>query len=233
MSIWDILGWVLLVIGALLLLLFLLLLLPLSLRLSFDGELDVRIRYIGIPVYRYPKSERKQKKEAAKSGKKKEGKQKAEKSGKAKPQMAQLSAILKEEGPAAVAAYLSKLARLTATGVRRILAAVRVDRLLAELVVATGDAAETALQYGKLCGVVYPAEAALEGIVRVRRREVTLRPDFLLEKGSVKLLLRAHAMPLRLLIEVPRYILALLKLGQTPEEELAAEEPEKAASTED
>lgn len=233
MNMGDILVWILLVLGGLLLLLFLLLLLPLSLRLSFDGELKLRIRYCGIPVYRYPpRAGKKEKKKAPKFSKKKKKGQKPGKTGKANDKLAQLSALLREDGPSAVAAYLTELVRLTATGVRRLLDTVRMDRLSAELVVATGDAAETALQYGRLCGLVYPAEAALEGLLRIRRREITLRPDFLLEKGTAKLLLRAHALPLRLLIEVPRYLLALLKLGDTPEEELA-ENPSAAVREKD
>ena len=98
----------------------------------------------------------------------------------------------------AVVSYYSTLARLLATEARRLLRAITVDHLDVGLVVASGDAAETAQNYGRVCAVLFPAEAFVESEMRVRKRQVRGGPDFLAPKGKADLDIRLHAVPVRI-----------------------------------
>ncbi len=179
-------------------LLLLLLLMPVTVRIIYDEQLKLRAYYGCIPIYRYP-SKRPQKPKPEKAEKAK----KAEKGDKAPNALAKgLEETLKEQGVAGAAAYLRDIAHLTGTIFRHLLAAIVVDRQEMQIVVATGDAAETALLYGRLCGVIYPAQALIERYVRIRRRQIEVAPNFTLEQGYVKGAVTFHVIPLRLLVAI-------------------------------
>lgn len=189
--------WIVLGILALLLLL---LLLPVHVSLRYRDGLQVRVRYTFVSLRVYPRPE--------KPAKTKKKKQKAEKAagagrgaGKEEPEgmLAQLEELLKEDGVSAVAAYLQSMAKLAADVLRRALRVIVVDRLEARLIVVGEDAAETAVRYGKICAAVFPAQAVLETVMKVRRRQIRVEPGFLQEKSSAAVELRAHVLPLRAL----------------------------------
>lgn len=189
--------WIVLGILAFLLLL---LLLPVHVSLRYRDGLQVRVRYAFVSLCVYPRPE--------KPAKTKKKKQKAEKAagsgpaaGKEEPEgmLAQLEELLKEDGVSAVAAYLQSMAKLAADVLRRALRVIVVDRLEARLIVVGEDAAETAVRYGKICAAVFPAQAVLETVMKVRRRQIGVEPGFLQEKSSAAVELRAHVLPLRAL----------------------------------
>ncbi|MFR1434827.1 MAG: DUF2953 domain-containing protein [Acutalibacteraceae bacterium] len=89
------------------------------------------------------------------------------------------------------------MAKLAADALRRALRVIVVDRLQVRLIVVGEDAADTAVRYGKICAAVYPAQAVLETVMKVRRRQIDVEPGFLQEKSSTAVDLRAHVQPLR------------------------------------
>ena len=58
------------------------------------------------------------------------------------------------------------------------------------------DAAETGIQYGKLCAYLYSAYAVLRHYIRFRRADLDIRPDFLAEEDRWELSLKARLTPL-------------------------------------
>ena len=185
MSVW-------LIIGGVLLFLLVLLLVPIRLRASFHGELLVRIRYLFIVKQLVPEKNKKKPKKAQKVQKK--AKKKAEK--KEEPSFGQM---LKEDGVSATLTYYKKLVSLAGTIVKKLLRVLVVDKLEVQLRIATDDPADTAVDYGKACAVVYPAQALLESIVKVKKRTVQLAPDFTREKGEAAFDVQVHVTPLRML----------------------------------
>ena len=196
--------------------LLLLLLLPIGVSLRFDGELTVRVRYAGIPILRYSSADEKQPKKPSKqavSPRKQAKAAKKQRAAKPKEKAAllpDLAQMLKEDGVGAVAGYLAELAKLAKTAAGRLLAAILIDRLELLLEVGGEEAADIALTYGKLCGVVYPAQTVLETLLRVRRRQVQVRPNFLRESSQARVRLHAHMLPLRLLWVALRTLTAFL-----------------------
>lgn len=181
-------------------LILLLLFVPIGARLTFDGELCARVRIFGIPFTLYPQKDKKRRPKKAKKKPPKVKKEKPE-----KETLAPIAQMLKEDGPGAVIHYLTAMASLVSAAVRRLLAALIVDKLQLELTVAGEDAAETAILHGAACAAVFPALAAIQNFVRIRRRAVTVSPDFLGGESGVKLDIRLHAYPGRLLWAALRF----------------------------
>ena len=198
MSGWTVL-WIVLL--SLLGLLLLLLIVPIYLRITFQGELTVKIRIWGIPFKLYPKK------------KKKDKPPKAEKRRK---ESFSVSQMLKEDGVGAVVSYYTSLARMLSTEAKRLLRAITVDHLDIRLTVASADAAETAQNYGRVCAAVFPAEAMLESCIRVKRRRVRVDPDFLAAKGKAALDIRLHAVPLRITWSFFRLLISFAFHQQVP-----------------
>lgn len=63
---------------------------------------------------------------------------------------------------------------------------VRVDRFTCDITVCSGDAAKTALTYGKTCAAVFGLAAFAENFVRFRRKKIIIRPDFTGEPGKTE-----------------------------------------------
>lgn len=206
-------GTVLAVIGYVLLgLLALVLLLPLFpvfVRVTFEEDLWVRVYLLGLPIVRFsPKTD-----ETAPPPE-----PAADKPG-TKPQkigiLTDLSRSLKEDGVKAVVHHITELARIAGGVLRRVFKALTVDRLILDLTVASGDAADTAQNCGKVCAVLYPALSALQLGLRIRHRAVTVTPDFLAEKGRMQADVTIHAVPYRVLFAALLALPAFLKWRKT------------------
>lgn len=192
---WAIIGWILL--GLLGLLLFLLVC-PVFFRISYHGELTARMYVLGIPfTLASPSKALKKEKKASRSGKKQKSFKKDSQKGDKKKAQPSVVDMLKEDGPGAVIAYFAAISHLASTALRRLLAALRISRFEVEILLASADAAKTAQNVGRACGVVYPAEAVLQRLTHMKRHRVTVAPDFLSEKGRVDMEIRLHVVPLQ------------------------------------
>lgn len=173
------------------LLLLVVLLIPVFLQLDFSGEFSLRVRFLGIPVFRY--SSDKPSGATGKADTKKE-------QDNAEPSLWDMVAqTLKTDGVTATVQYVQKGASLVTGTVRKVLRIVTLDKLIIKLTVASEDAAHTAQDTGKICAVLYPSITALQSVLKIKSREVTVTPDFLAEKGKAEVRLVAHAMLLRIL----------------------------------
>lgn len=192
---WAIIGYSLL---GLLGLLILLLILPVCVRIQYREALKVHVWVFGvIPVYWYdsakekpdkpekPKKEKKKAKDGSKPKKEKNG------------FLADLSKQLKNEGVAALVRTIKSVTKLAFGALKRVFKAITVDRLHLEIVVASEDAAATAINTGRVCAVLYPALSALQCALRIRHREVTVTPDYLAENGRITADVRMRVVPIR------------------------------------
>ena len=157
---------------------------PLYVRIAYDGDLKATVRVLGIPVTLLPaektdiKPRKNKKKKPAKADK--------------PSQTAEWKQLLMQDGVSGAVTFLRRLARLAGKAVERLRKGIVVDRLRFELCVATEDAADTAVRYGQVCGAIYPAVAALEQAVRVRKRHLRIEPNFLTERSEARFDVRWH-----------------------------------------
>lgn len=182
-----------------LLLLLLVLFVPVWARVTYRGELCVRVRVLGIPLTVLPASAKSPKADKP-SGKetKKSAEEKAKSPSRGKELLNEISRSFREDGVQATLDYLQALAKLAGRAAGRALRSITVDCLRLDMLIATGDAADTAQRYGQVCGVLYPALAAVSGPVHIRRRRLRVEPNFLAEKSAVQLDVRLHIWVFRL-----------------------------------
>ncbi len=181
--------------GALVLLL---LVVPVYGRLTYREELRLRLWVLGIPITVFPEKPENAKKSAP--GRKKAKMVKKVKKPSALRQLkTELAESFRRDGVAASLRYLTRLTRLAGTALRDVLRAVTVARLELHLRIAAEEAADTAVEYGRVCAIVFPGLAALERWLPVRRRRVTVEPDFLREQSAAQMEVRFHVRPWRLL----------------------------------
>jgi len=168
--------WVVYVLLALLALVLVVLSVPVTGRITYDGALTVRIRVLGVPVPLYPRPQ-----EDAPQPKRKR-RSKADKPSK----WQELKDLLKQDDVAGTLHFIGGVARLAGRTVGRLLRSVTVTRLQLQLLIATGDPADTAQRYGQVCGVLYPALELIGQQIRIRRRQLRVEPNFLLEQSCAR-----------------------------------------------
>jgi len=174
-------------------LLLLILLLPVHLHVFYHEKLVIRagVLFINFTLYPRPPISEKRKQKKAKKEKRKQAKEKEE--------LSRAEEMLRSEGVLAVVHYYIEMTRLIGTALKRLVRTITVDKLILNLIVASDDASDTAVNYGRVCSVIYPAQALIESIVRVKKRDINIKPDFLLEKGNVNGEIRLHVLPVRVL----------------------------------
>ena len=198
---------------------------PITLRAAFDGELLVRLRIYGIPYTIAPRKKRNRANAAGrKSGKISKKAIKADKK-RRKNDPLSISQMLKEDGVGAVLAYLKGMASLMNTLVRRILNAITVDRFHLSLTVAGGDAAETALLHAAACSIVFPALSSVQYVLKIRRREVRIQPDFVNGENQASFDIRLRSCPARILWAGLRFLVAYIGNTIREREQEAQTEP--------
>ena len=217
-----------LAVAVIVLILALLLASPVSVSASFEQELTVTARYLFLRFRLLPQKEKKP------ARKKKEEKPEAE-----KPQepasKKSFRDILKKRGVSGLLELLSEAASLAGSVLRRFFSHVRVSQFDLFLAVATEDAAETALLYGRACAAAYPAVSALMQACGCRRFGVSVVPDFQRSKSEVRFRMRARISLFYILREGLSALLRAAELWQKfqsgPGGARQAEQPPGAKST--
>lgn len=224
LALYILLGFLLLILAVLLM--------PINLYMAYDKEFTVRIRYAFISYTIYPQKEKKEKEQPARKEKpkKRSVRKTQKKDGKEKEKIhpfASVADMFKEDGVGATLSYIMELVKLAGSEIKRVLRILVVDRLELELHIASEDAADTAVDYGKACGIVYPAQAVLETVFRIQKRHIQIYPDFTAQKGKALIFLKLHVLPLRISGAVVgiiyRYFVHTIR-------HRAAERPENAAA---
>lgn len=181
--------WAVYILLALLALIAAVMLVPVTGRITYDGTLTARIRVWGVSVPLYP---RPPKAETAPAGKQR--RPKADKPSK----WEELKELLKQDDVEGTLHFLSGVARLAGRTVGRLLRSITVTDLHLQMLIATGDPADTAQRYGQVCSVLYPSLELIGQTVRIRRRSLRVEPNFLLEQSCARFDIRVRVSVWRL-----------------------------------
>lgn len=73
-----------------------------------------------------------------------------------------------------------------------------IERLFLTMRVSKGDAAETAIAYGKTCTAVFPAVAHICATMKVRKYDIDISPDYLANKSTSAIHTRISVRPIRI-----------------------------------
>lgn len=173
--------------------LILLLLIPVRVAAVWDGGLRVTVLWLFLRFQVFPQKEKPERTRPEKGKRPKPKKKKPEKPAKTGPP---------EELAHQMGLWIDLLSAVTgALGVliRRFRLKIRLD-----MVVAKGDAARTAIAYGRLNAAVYGAYAAASNVLRLAPPDISIRPDFTAEKGAARLEAEGALSPMAALLAVAK-----------------------------
>lgn len=174
--------------GAIVLGIILILCIPVSVCAKYDETFEVKIKYLFLNIPVVPGKEKKKK---HKKTKKVEHKEDGKTEKKTTPHKTKKDNILIEFYHNSGFSQTVKLIRDVANIVGKYLNSLFVRHLVVselflELVVAGDDSADTAEKFGKISAAVFPSLGFLSSKLKIRNRNVTVRPDFLGEKSTAK-----------------------------------------------
>ena len=159
-----------LVFGGIVLLLILLLCCPITLRLSFLNGFSVRLKYLFFFFSLLPPKEKS-------TGKKKHADRK-KKQEESETTLEKLRRLTGEDSAAGLFDFLRELAVLAAGSLKKLFRHLMIADFSLDVSAGGEDAAETALTYGKLCAVIYPAVSVLVSQAKTKHYGVSVFPDF-------------------------------------------------------
>lgn len=138
--------------------------------------------------------------------------------------------IIKEKGLFGLLEFLSQLASIANGAAKRLLAHFRLNELNIRVTVASEDAATTAVLYGSVGGVVYPAAGTLITAFHCKHYNVQIVPDFEQENCSAQLYLHGRV---RLVFLLTAGLYALLRYLKTAVHQKLQENQQKAPAKEE
>lgn len=178
---------------------------PVTFRFYYREQPRLIVRVWGVPLHLLPQKEKKPKKK-----KQKEREEKQEET--ASSFLKSLGDSFRKDGLGATLHWLGRLAGLLKTAAGRMLRAVTVRHLRLELRVPGEDAAATAVHYGQVCAVAYPALTLLYAGMRIKERTVRIGPDFAGEGGAVLVEVCGHVAVWRLLGAAIGFLCGFLRM---------------------
>lgn len=191
-------------------LILLLLLLPVRVGLRYQQDLRVWVGYGPVKFRIYPS--RREKETVQRKGKpdaKRRSPQK--KTASVSDKLSEIADNMKRDSLSETLHEVQALLQLAGRTARQLLRAVTVSRLHVKIQVSAGEAAGTAVRYGQVCSVLFPALATLEQTLRIRNRQVEVTPGFGQEESRVWADIRVRAIPLRLLFVALMALLGFVK----------------------
>ena len=127
---------------------------------KYDEELTLEIRYLFIK-FKYPNTkERKKKEKPKKETQKKKG-----------------DSLFKKHGVSGFIAILKDILEFVNKHFRKLKHLI-VSDLSVDVIASGDDAGKTALVYAELCGVIYPLVSGILGVLKYKKYNVSVTPDF-------------------------------------------------------
>lgn len=170
---------------------------PVTVKVLYEDEWAVTVRYLFLRFRVFPPKEQSSEK---KKKPRKEKKKDAEKESKKDEKKQGIREILKGKDPGTVLNLLVEASKLAVSVLKRFCSHVTIREFDLLLVIASEDAAETAVQYANACAVGYPAAGILMQACRCRRFGISIVPEFQESKPRACLRFRA-GIPLFFLIQ--------------------------------
>lgn len=183
-----------------------LLLLPLTVDLFFEDKLVLKIKYSGITIFDSQKKSDLKKSE--KSKKKHNIKSETNKS----KEENFFKKIYNQKGMLGAVRCFSEIIILFLKKIRWILRYFRFRKFKLDLCIATQDAADTAINYGMVCGAIYPLILFLDTNTDFKAKEINIYANFDKEDSKFQLSMSIKTILLFWFIAVISAFLEFLKL---------------------
>ncbi|MCR5653162.1 MAG: DUF2953 domain-containing protein [Ruminococcus sp.] len=165
------------IILGILLLLFLITLLNVWALISYNEELKLFVKIAFVKLQLVPPKPKKEKKKPEKKPKKKKKTENKEPE-KQKRKSFDFKDYVKEKGVSGILNIIRRVADLAVGAMKDLFSKITVTKLSLRLRIAGSDAADTAVKYGRVCSVLYPALKIIAEIVTVKDYNIDVEPDF-------------------------------------------------------
>lgn len=171
------------IILGLLLLLFLISLIRVEVFAGYADTLSLTLKILFYKKKLLPAPEKPKKKPEKKEQKPKEPEPEKKKEPKEKKPN-YLSRLKEKKGLTGLLSLLAGLAEIAAGALRELFSHIVIHKLNVGIALSSGDASSTAVNYGKLCSIVYPAVDVIVNATVCKSYNVTLEPVFDDEKQT-------------------------------------------------
>ena len=200
------------IILGILLLIFLILMIRVQVFVTFADELSITVKVLFYQKTILPSPPKHEKKKKAKPDKKPKKEEKTTETEEKEPEKKQsyLSKLKEKKGLSGLVSLLTDVARIAGGLLKGLFSHIVIHKLDVGIALNSGDAASTAVTYGKLCSVVYPAVNIITAATVCKNYNVSIEPVFdSEEKTEVYADIHAH---LRLIFAVWEALKAGVKL---------------------
>ncbi|HCC34393.1 MAG TPA: hypothetical protein DEQ02_01665 [Ruminococcaceae bacterium] len=145
---------------------------PVHMRVSYRGALKITVRYLFVRLNLTKEKlsrtgHKKKPSHTPKPHKKKENKF-----------ISDAKDILRDQGLSEFVSYIIEIVKLVFSKSKMILAHTQVRKFYLRIHFSGEDAASTAMEYGILCALIYPALSGVSHMVKLKKYELELIPDF-------------------------------------------------------
>lgn len=180
--------------------------------LNYDKKIESYAQWLFIKIPLYPRPEKKPKKEKKKKdgGKKEETEEEKKEEPPKKKKDNILLTFYNNEGLDGIISILSSLITALDKVSRRITHCFVLNLFILDATVARGDAAETAITYGKYSSVIFPLAGDIISRCNVKKYDINISPDFLADKGDCQLEIDMAFIPRKLINSVILLVFDLL-----------------------
>ena len=179
--------------------LFFLIFCPVCIKLTYREEIQLRIGYL-FPVFRIlPMKEKPEKQSAKESGKQKNTDEEKKKEGTPKKENP-LVKYKNKHGVGGLIELFKNLASVLLKASKMITGNLVISKLDLNLIYVGEDAAETAITFGELCGVIFPLVNVIEQNVKQCRHHINIQAGFTAEKTQINMVVKARIIPVFVLI---------------------------------
>lgn len=182
----------------------LLLIIPVSIYIDYNGEnIKIWLRYLFIKFQLIPQKEKKEKKKKPK--KKSEKNPKNEKKEEKEKENPFLN-FIEAQGISGVVDILKSIINIVKDFLNYIRTHILIKKLIVNITVAGENAADTAIDFGNTCSMIYPLLGTLSGIVTVCDiPDVNISADYNSKKSKTKLYTVIAVRPIMLLCALVIY----------------------------
>lgn len=164
------------IILGILLLLFLFTILNVWVLARYDEELSLFVKIAFVKIQLVPPKPKKKKKEKPKKPKKE--KKKPEEKKPEKKKSSNVMDYVKQKGVSGIINIIKRVADLAVGTLKDLFGKITVTKLSLRLRIAGEDAADSAVKYGQVCSVLYPALKVIGEVVTIEDYDVDVEPDF-------------------------------------------------------
>ena len=212
----------LIIIAAIILFLLILLFLPLTVDLSYSDKLLLKVKYSGITLFNNSKA-KKTKKVKKTQRKRNDGENK-------KPTKKKDNFVVstyKQKGLLGTIKYFSNILSLVLKKLWWLIKRLKFKKFKLDLAIATNDAADTAIEYGKTCAALYPVLSLLQTNINFKPQEINVRADFEKNKTELKASILLTTSLLNYLILAISALMQFIKLQNKESEKYERKQSEE------